>query len=94
MNTLIQLSMALVFIISAVIGWLFKRFRWLFLPLILSLPISFGVWALVVHTSEMARVGLGIIALAPVFLILIAGLNLVVALVGGIVGIFVSKKWR
>lgn len=86
--------MLAVFVVSAAIGWLLKRFRWLFLPLILSLPISFGTWALVVHTPEMARVGLGIIAVGPVFLILIAVLNVTVSLIGGIVGIIISKKWR
>ena len=61
------------------------------MPIILSLPISFGVWALVIRSSEMAKTGLGIIELAPVFLIILAVVNLIAALLGGIIGIIIRK---
>lgn len=95
MNFLIWSSAGLLFLISLIIGWKLKKILWLFLPIILSLPISFGVWVLVIHSPEMAKTGLGIIALAPVFLIIIAVLNLIAALIGGIIGVIIGKYfWR
>lgn len=91
MNFLIWSVAGFLFLISLTMGWKLKKFLWLLLPIILSLPISFGVWALVIRSPEMAKTGLGIIALAPVILIIIAVLNLIAALIGGIIGVIIRK---
>ena len=94
MNLLIWLAAGFVFIFSFAIGWVVKRFRWLFLPIILSLPVSFGVWLLAIQMPEMAKAGLGIIALGPVILIIMGFINLIAAAVGGVIGTIVGKKLR
>ena len=94
MNLLIWLTAGFVFILSFAIGWGLKRFRWLFLPIILSLPVSFCVWLLAIQMPEMAKAGLGIIALGPVILIIMGFINLIAAAVGGVIGTIVSKKLR
>ncbi len=94
MNSLIWTVAGVVFIFSFLIGWALKRFRWLFLPIILSLPVSFGVWLLAIQMPEMAKAGLGIIALGPVILIIMGFVNLIAAIVGGLIGTIVGKKLR
>ena len=91
MNLLTWSAAALTFFIALAIGWKLKKFLWIFLPIILSLPISFGVWALVINSPEMAKAGLGIIALAPAFLIILAVVNLIAALIGGVIGVIIGK---
>ncbi len=92
LNSLIWLSVAVVFVISFTLGWKLKRILWLFLPIILSLPISFGTWILAVNTPEMAKTGLGVIAVAPAVLIIIAFLNFCAALIGGVIGLISGRK--
>lgn len=92
MNIIIWATAAVCLILSAVICRFLKRWPWIFLGLLLSLPISFSSWLLVINTPQIARVGLGIIAVAPVLLIMMGFIDLVAALLGGIIGIIWNKK--
>lgn len=92
MNTIIWIAAGICFLVSAVICRYLKHWAWIFLGIIFSLPVSFGLWLIAVNTKDMTKVGLGIIALAPVMLIMMAFIDLVAAIVGGAAGIIWRRK--
>ncbi|MDO8600809.1 MAG: hypothetical protein Q7R73_04395 [bacterium] len=76
------------------IGFFTRRF----ISLIFSLSFGAGIgafsfWLFLVSPSA-HTVGLGIIAVAPVMIILFGAFNIFAALFGGIIGILIGKKRR
>ncbi len=92
MNIIIWTAAGICLLLSALICRYLKHWAWIILGLALSLPISFGGWILVIHTPQIARTGLGIIALAPVMLIMVTIIDLTAALIGGVIVIVWRKK--
>ena len=94
MNTLIWIAAGAVLALSFALGFWLKKLRWVFLPVLLSLPASFGVWIFSIQSPQMAKAGLGIIALGPVVLIIIAVVNLAASLIGAMAGVIIGKIRR
>lgn len=93
MNSLLQSLLAASFAIAFAIGFFTKRFIFLILSVVIAAIIdAVSLWAYLNFNPP--DVGLGIIALLPVIVIIFSILHLGAALLGGIIGTLVGKKFN
>ncbi len=93
MNPFLQSLLALSFGIAFIIGFFTKRFLFLLLSVFVAAAINAAsIWFYFNFTPP--DVGLGIIAIFPVIIIIFSVLHLSAALLGGIIGTIVGKRFR
>lgn len=89
---MLYIGIAVSFIAAFFIGFRTKKFSFLILELFLGLGIGILNVYLYIAITPPVQAGLGIIALVPVLFILFPFLNLISALIGGIVGTLAGRK--
>lgn len=94
MDSIFTALLGVSFMAAFAIGFFTKRFWSLILSLIFGIVIAFASFRIFLVLPSTQKIGLGIIALIPVMMIIFGALNAAASILGGIIGIFVGKKWK
>lgn len=93
MDLLLKLLIGLSFVGAFAIGFFTKKFRYLFIVVLVGLTTAtVSLW--VYFTFTPPDVGLAVIAVIPAVAIITGVLHLIAALLGGIIGTLVGKRFE
>jgi len=74
------------------LGFLIRRYWFLIVLLVLGAVLGFFAVKLYFGFTPPTQVGLGIIALGPIIILGFIGGNVLLSLIGGVIGIFAGKR--